>query len=163
MSDISTCIYICCVWYTVILDAASESGKNSGILNKANTQPTAHKLNCLKSFILTYCGIQTRCPKKTMKQRRQWALPSSGLCTTMEVLLEAVFSVWSARRLYDSTDWVQFSQWVECSWVEWSKVSWLVSSLKSFILTYCDIQTVARKWPLNKWDNGRRQAAAPAQ
>jgi hypothetical protein len=33
----------------------------------------------------------------------------SGLRTTMDVLLEAMFSVWSVPRLYHLTDGVQFS------------------------------------------------------
>jgi hypothetical protein len=41
-----------------------------------------------------------------------------SLRTTMELLLEAVFSVWSALRLYNSTDRVHFS---EFSTVEWSE------------------------------------------
>jgi hypothetical protein len=36
-------------------------------------------------------------------------LLGSGPRATMEVLLEAVFSMWSAPRLYHATDRVQFS------------------------------------------------------
>jgi hypothetical protein len=36
-------------------------------------------------------------------------LLDSGLCAAMEVLLEAVFSMWRAPRLYHSTDRVEFT------------------------------------------------------
>jgi hypothetical protein len=44
----------------------------------------------------------------------------------MEVLLVAMFSMWPAPRLYHVTDRIRFSQWVQCSWFEWSGASWLV-------------------------------------
>jgi hypothetical protein len=39
-------------------------------------------------------------------------------------MLEAVFPLWSAPRLYHSTNRVHFSQSVQCSGVEWSGVEW---------------------------------------
>jgi hypothetical protein len=51
----------------------------------------------------------------------QKPLLSSGPRATMEVVLEAAFSMWSAPRLYDSTDRVQFSEFraAEHSGVKW--------------------------------------------
>jgi hypothetical protein len=49
-------------------------------------------------------------------------LPCSGPHTTMEVLLEVVFSMWSTPRLYYWTNWFQL---VQCSAAE--QVGWWVS------------------------------------
>jgi hypothetical protein len=58
------------------------------------------------------------------QQRRKYAtvlgpLLCSGPRTTMEEMLEAVFSMWSAPRLYHSTDRVEL---LECNGVE--RVGW---------------------------------------
>jgi hypothetical protein len=47
------------------------------------------------------------------------SLLGSGHRATIEILLEAVFSLWSAPRLYHSTDGVQL---VQCRAVGWSSV-----------------------------------------
>jgi hypothetical protein len=42
------------------------------------------------------------------KTRQQWLL-GSYRCATMEVVLKAVFSMWSSPKVYDTTDRVQLS------------------------------------------------------
>jgi hypothetical protein len=56
-------------------------------------------------------------------------LLGSGLSATIEVLLEAMFSMWSTPRLYHSTDRVQLVQYntVQYSTVQWSGAIWVVS------------------------------------
>jgi hypothetical protein len=43
------------------------------------------------------------------RETRKWPLLGSSPRAKIEVLLEAVFLVWSAQSLYGSTDRVQFS------------------------------------------------------
>jgi hypothetical protein len=46
----------------------------------------------------------------SLKEGAMWCidpLPGSVLCATMEILLEAVFSMWPTPRLYHSTDRVK--------------------------------------------------------
>jgi hypothetical protein len=79
-------------------------------------------------------------------------LLGSGPCTTMELLFEVVFSMWSTLRLYHSTDRVQFTDWVQCSWVQWSEVSWLVRSQSEdycnsvIVSCHCDEKLAATAW-----------------
>jgi hypothetical protein len=72
------------------------------------------KIRALVALLLNpldvYCGIETRCYATTANQiTRHHPLLCSGLRATMEVLLEAVFVIWSAPRLYHSTDRLEFS------------------------------------------------------
>jgi hypothetical protein len=58
-----------------------------------------------------------------MQQFRKYAavlelLPDNGPCTTMDELLEAVFSMWSAPRLHHLTDRIELVSAVEYSVVE---------------------------------------------
>jgi hypothetical protein len=59
---------------------------------------------------------------------RQQLLLGVGMRATTEVLLEAVFPMWSFPRLYHATDRVQFSP---VSAIEFSGISRLVSVLDS--------------------------------
>jgi hypothetical protein len=59
------------------------------------------------------------------------SLVGSSLRPTMEVLLEAVFSMLSALRLYHLTDQVEL-----VSAVQWSGVSWLVSERVTGLLQF---------------------------
>jgi hypothetical protein len=67
----------------------------------------------LISNILWYLDPMLGNDRETM---RQLLLLGSGPLATVEVLLEGVFSMWSAPRLYHATDRVQFI------WVEWSEL-----------------------------------------
>jgi hypothetical protein len=57
-------------------------------------------------------------PCNDRETTRQRPLPGSGTHATMEVLLKAVFSMWSTSRLYHATDRVQL---VHCSAVQRSE------------------------------------------
>jgi hypothetical protein len=84
---------------------------------------------CVSSaaFFWRCCGILTRCWAMTVKQtRRQWLLLGSGQHSRMEVLLEVVFPLWPAQRLYHVTDQGGVK------WVGW----WAVRGLLQF--SYCE-------------------------
>jgi hypothetical protein len=68
-------------------------------------------------YIVAYRPVARQ---QLQKQTRQWPLLGSDPQATMEVLLEAAFSMWSAPRLYHATDPVQLVR--QCSGVE--RVGW---------------------------------------